>query len=131
NKSPSYLPVNESDDQPKTKELSREELFFNLASGESESLVVSKLGRPDSVSKYSGNILIEKPATVTYQYEGLGSIQFSARNEKPLFIERVTPITTLSNDISSIKMQLGSAGPTLQSLAKGYYQQDDIKVEVL
>lgn len=131
NKSPSYVPAHESDDQPEKKELSREELFLNLTSGESESLVVSKLGRPDGISKYSGNAFIGKRASVTYQYKGLGDIQFSAQNEKPLFIERVTPAVRFSNDISSIEVQLGSTGPTLQSLAKGYYQQDDIEIEVL
>lgn len=131
NKSPSYTPSQSPNDQQKSKELSREELFLNLAGGESESLVVSKLGKPDGVSKHSGNAFTGKPGSITYQYKGLGNIQFSARNEKPLFIERVTPTVNFSNDISSIKKQLDSTGTTLQTLTKGYYQQDDIEIEVL
>lgn len=130
-KAPAYIQVQESGDQLNKKILSKEELFLNLSSGESEKLVVSKIGRPDSISKYGGNFLIEKPASVTYKYEGLGEVQFSARNSKPLFIERVIPSVTSLNDIASIKMQLSSAGVTLQSLAQGYYLRDDIKVGAL
>lgn len=130
-KSPSYTPAQTSNDQQKKKEISREELFLNLAGGESESLVVSKLGKPDGVSIYKGNAFTGKPGSITYQYNGLGNIQFSAQNEKPLFIERVTSAVKFSNDIPSIKMQLASTGPTLQSLAKGYWQQNNIEVEIL
>lgn len=127
----SHVSIIDSGLQPQKIELSKKELFLKLASGESENLVVSKLGKPDKITKYGGNFLIEKPPSVTYQYEGLGSIQFSAQKSAALFIERVTPNIEWSDDISSIKMQLNSTGATLQSLAKGYYQQDHIKIEVL
>lgn len=131
NKSSSSTPDQAPNDQQKKKEISREELFLNLTGGESESLVVSKLGKPDSVSTYKGNAFTGRPGGITYQYKGLGDVEFSAQNEKPLFVERVAPAVKFSNDISSIKMQLASTGPTLQSLAKGYYQQDNIEVEIL
>ena len=118
-------------DKKKMDDLPREDLFLNLASGESKNLIIAKLGEPDSISKYGGNFLIEKPPSVTYQYEGLGSIQFSARNSEALFVEKVIPSIKQSANISSIQKQLGSNGQTLQSIAKGYYQHNDLDIDML
>jgi hypothetical protein len=122
-KSSSYVPTQKSNEKTVEKALSREELFLNLSGGESESLVISKFGEPDSTSKYEGNIFSERPPTVTYKYNDLGDIQFIARKNQPLFIDKVTPIVQPAKDIASVKMQLSTSGSTLQSLAKGFLNQ--------
>lgn len=113
------------------KVLSREELYLNIASGESVELVVEKLGKPDGISNYDGNAFTGKPSHVIYRYDGLGNIQFSGRKSEAKFVIALMPVAKNDGDISTIKAQLESDGQSFQLLAQGYYKLDNISDDVL
>ncbi|WP_196138210.1 hypothetical protein [Aliikangiella sp. G2MR2-5] len=129
--SSSYVPKARMKDRSEKKKPSRKELFHNLTGGESERLVVSKIGNPDKVFKNEGNFFSGRAPNVTYEYDSLGKIQFSARDDIPLFIDKVIPIVKWSGNISSIKTQLKSSGEALQRYAKSYYQQSELQTDIL
>ena len=112
-------------------ELSREDFLLQLAGGESVGFVTAKLGEPDSISRYDSHMFTERPSTVTYSYDQLGAVVFSARDGKPQFVLKVQPVTRQSDDLEALASQLESSGETLQQLAQSYYQFDNLGREKL
>ena len=106
---------------------SREALFLNVSSGESVDLVVEKFGQPDEIDEFKPNFFSERTPSITYTYQGLGKIQFSARKSIPLYVERTLPIIQNDESLETLQLQLkASDGQTLQHLAIGWYEQGEI-----
>lgn len=119
-------------DTKKRANLTREELFLGIASGESVELVVAKIGEPSRTSRYAGNFMIEKLPYTTYEYDGLGSIQFSEERSKPKFVQRVIAVAGNQTDLGTVSSKLAnSSGMTLQSLVKDYYSLDIKDIQIL
>lgn len=115
---------------------SRQDIFNNLVGGETDKIVKAKLGTPNDVEIYEGNSFTFKKPHITYIYEGLGKIQFSAANVNaeivPRFIIKVSPELVNVADKFSLEKQLMSvSGTELQQLAKKVYLESNLNQDTL
>ncbi|TVT68372.1 MAG: hypothetical protein FHP92_20160 [Denitromonas halophila] len=137
-KAPGYFKIGDAE-RPGNRVLTRDELFFGLSGGESVGLVTEKLGAPNSIEKYSAGVFSNSSSTVTYKYDGLGSVLFSSKNAEPEFVVRVAPAlkhlqqgTPIEAKFDSeVEAQLNSEGSILRYVAKNFYRRDAVDVETL
>lgn len=104
-------------------------LFSNISGGESLTLVITKVGEPDSISYDDGNFFSQRRPHIDYIYSGLGKIRFTSRNKKAENVLRVFP--SIADDSGLLTAHLESSGMTLQHIAKEYYKRDALSEEEL
>lgn len=102
--------------------------FINISPGQDLNMVTEKLGQAESVKVHPANFFSGRPEVQDHQFAGLGTIRFSKHGEE-LFVERVTPLVQTSIDTKSLSEQLKSEGAVFQSLAKQFYQIEDLSIE--
>ena len=115
---------------------SRQDVFNNLVGGETDKLVKAKLGTPNDIEVYEGNSFTFRKPHITYFYDGLGKLQFSAAKINseiiPRFITRVTPeLANLADKLTLEKQLMSVSGIELQQLAKQFYLRNNLNQEVL
>lgn len=130
-KSDSYVAGQEPIKIEPAKPVTQREILLSFKGGESLALVEEKLGKPDSTIFEKGNYFKERPETVTYLYEKIGSIQFISVKQIPKTVDRVFPKATSEDDKNTVISNLSTDGATLQSVAKSYHAQNNLKLETL
>lgn len=102
--------------------------FIDITPGQELSMVAKKLGKAESIKIHKANFLSNRPEVQDHKYTGLGTIRFTKSGDE-LFVQRVVPLAQATVDAADLSQQLKSEGAVFQSLARQFYQVEDLDVE--